>query len=264
MRRSPSTGPDLAIARARISIGRRRPTPPSCLLFWLSVSPRPHVVIAAGHAATNALQHAAHVNHAQASRAPARLVLIEPTWRGPLPTMMGGQRPFFARLCRLVDLPLVGPLIYRANVNRLMIRHMGAGHVYSDAAFLQGERLREKLAVIRAPGARFRVGPVRDRRSRSAREPRRIPRPRSPGERSHPAGLWSRDAAEVARGDGGLRGAAPRSQRDPAPRQACRARGVSRCDRARPSLRFCARTHAALLRPDGVASLFSLRYEEMC
>ena len=120
-----------------------------------SVSPRPHVVIAAGHAATNALQHAAHVNHAQASRAPARLVLIEPTWRGPLPTMMGGQRPFFARLCRLVDLPLFGPLIYRANVNRLMIRHMGAGHVYSDAAFLQGERLREKLAVIRAPGARF-------------------------------------------------------------------------------------------------------------
>ena len=36
-----------------------------------------------------------------------------------------------------------------------MVRHMGAGHVYADAAFLEGERLREKLAVVRAPGARF-------------------------------------------------------------------------------------------------------------
>jgi pimeloyl-ACP methyl ester carboxylesterase len=112
--------------------------------------PHPHAVIAAGHAATYALEHVAH-----APQATARLVLVAPTWRGPLPTVFGGQRPFFARLRRLVDLPLLGPLIYRANVNRLMIRHMGAGHVYSDPAFLQGERLREKLAVIRAPGARF-------------------------------------------------------------------------------------------------------------
>jgi pimeloyl-ACP methyl ester carboxylesterase len=104
------------------------------LAFALAaMSQHPHAVIAAGHAATYALKHAAHV-----PQAPARLVLIAPTWRGPLPTMMGGQRPFFARLRRLADLPL-----------------LGAGHVYSDAAFLQGERLREKLAVIRAPGARF-------------------------------------------------------------------------------------------------------------
>ena len=144
-------------------------TPEACsafLAFLLtSVIARPHAVIAAGHAATYALKHVAHVKQAQAPQAMTRLVLIAPTWRGPLPTMMGGQRPFFARLCRLVDLPLLGPLIYRANVNRLMVRRMGAGHVYSDVAFLQGERLREKLDVIRAPGARFRVGPVRDRRS---------------------------------------------------------------------------------------------------
>jgi pimeloyl-ACP methyl ester carboxylesterase len=121
------------------------------LAFLLrAVIPRPHAIVAAGHAATYALEHAD-----DAPQATARLVLIAPTWRGPLPTMMGGQRPFFARLPRLVDLPLVGPLIYRANVNRPMIRHMGAGHVYSDAAFLQGQRLREKLDVIRAPGARF-------------------------------------------------------------------------------------------------------------
>jgi hypothetical protein len=55
----------------------------------------------------------------------------------------------------MVDLPVVGPLLYRLNVNRLVIRHMAAGHVYADAAWLNGERLREKLAVTRPPGARF-------------------------------------------------------------------------------------------------------------
>src|SRR5215471_17309141 len=121
------------------------------LAFLLtSVSAHPHAIIAAGHAATYVLKHAAG-----ASEPSARLVLIAPTWRGPLPTVMGGDRPFFDRLCRLVDRPAVGPLIYRLNVNPFVVRRMGAGHVYADPAFLDGERLRQKLNVVRAPGARF-------------------------------------------------------------------------------------------------------------
>ena len=121
------------------------------LAFVLSsVMPHPHAIIAAGHAATYVLKHAA-----SASELTARLVLVAPTWRGPLPTMAGGHRPFFDRLCRLVDVPALGPLVYRLNVNRLVVRYMGAGHVYSDPAFLNEERLRQKLAVVRAPGARF-------------------------------------------------------------------------------------------------------------
>src|SRR5262245_16245765 len=121
------------------------------LAFLLtSVIPHPHAIIAAGHAATYALKHVAGD-----ATATGRLVLIAPTWRGPLPTMMGGHRPFFGRLCRLVDLPGIGPLIYRLNVNRMMVRRMGAGHVYVDRGFLTEERLREKLAVTRATGARF-------------------------------------------------------------------------------------------------------------
>lgn len=114
-----------------------------------SVIPQPHAVIAGGHAAAYVL--------AQATSAPqAKLVLLAPTWRGPLPTVMGGHRPFFDRLCRLVDLPVLGPLIYRLNVNRFVVQRMAAGHVYSDpASFLTEPRLREKLAVTRAPGARF-------------------------------------------------------------------------------------------------------------
>jgi len=115
-----------------------------------SVMPHPHAIIAAGHAATYVLTHAA-----SASAQPTRLVLVAPTLRGPLPTMAGGHRPFFDRLCRLVDRATVGPLIYRLNVNPFVVRHMGAGHVYSDPAFLDEERLRQKLAVVRASGARF-------------------------------------------------------------------------------------------------------------
>jgi pimeloyl-ACP methyl ester carboxylesterase len=120
-------------------------------LTYLIDSLRPlHAVIAAGHAATFALAHG--YGYPQAF---GRLVLIAPTWRGPLPTMMNGHRPWFDFMCQLVDLPIIGPLLYRLNVNRLVIRYMAAGHVYTDVRWLQDERLRQKLAVTRSPGARF-------------------------------------------------------------------------------------------------------------
>jgi pimeloyl-ACP methyl ester carboxylesterase len=115
-----------------------------------SLRPPLHAVIAAGHAATFALSHACA--HPQAF---SRLVLIAPTWRGPLPTMMNGRRPWFDGICRMVDRPVVGPMLYQLNVNRLVIRYMAAGHVYTDPRWLHGERFREKLAVTRALGARF-------------------------------------------------------------------------------------------------------------
>jgi pimeloyl-ACP methyl ester carboxylesterase len=127
-----------------------RPEAYSAFLSFLlrEVIPRPHAIVAAGHAAGYVLKHAGDAPQ-------ARLVLLAPTWRGPLPTAMGGQRPWFERLCRLVDLPVAGPAIYRLNVNPFVVRRMGAGHVYSDLAFLNEARLSEKLAVTRAPGARF-------------------------------------------------------------------------------------------------------------
>jgi hypothetical protein len=103
----------------------------------------------------------AHVlKHAAGASPPAaaRLVLIAPTWRGALPTVMGGHRPFFERLCRLVDRPGLGPLIYRLNVNPFVVRRMGAGHVYADPAFLGEERLRQKLNVVRARGSPPAIG----------------------------------------------------------------------------------------------------------
>jgi hypothetical protein len=53
------------------------------------------------------------------------------------------------------NLPVVGPLLYKLNVNRVVVRYVAAGHVYADPAWLSDERQREKLAVTRAPGSRF-------------------------------------------------------------------------------------------------------------
>src|SRR5215469_4990390 len=110
--------------------------------FLLQTSGRPFATIAAGHAAGYLIAHsAAHPGAA------GRLVLVAPTWRGPLPTMMGGRRAAFRTVAQLVDLPVIGPALYRLNVNRPMIRMMVAGHVYADPAWLTGPRLADKLAV---------------------------------------------------------------------------------------------------------------------
>jgi len=107
-------------------------------------------VVAAGHAATYLLHFAAR--HPRFVR---RIVLVAPTWRGPLPTMAGGDRPLFAKIRRLIEVPVLGPLLYRLNVNSFVIRHMVVGHVYSDPAWFSDERLREKKRVVDAKGARF-------------------------------------------------------------------------------------------------------------
>jgi len=135
--------------------------------FLLStVIARPCAVIAAGHGATYALMRSL-----ESPQMISRLVMIAPTWRGPLPTMLNGRRRLFDRICDAADLPGLGPVLYRLNVNRLVVRLMSAGHVYADERFLTRERLREKLDVVRAPGARFgsvrfvtgRLDPVKER-----------------------------------------------------------------------------------------------------
>jgi pimeloyl-ACP methyl ester carboxylesterase len=123
----------------------------SAFLNWFlsEIVAPPHAVVAAGHAATYALHQAVY----QPGKID-RLVLIAPTWRGPLPTMMGGGRPWFARIRAAVDHPVAGPLLYRLNVSRFVLSRMARKHVYSDPDWLTGDRLTEKVAVTRAPGAR--------------------------------------------------------------------------------------------------------------
>jgi hypothetical protein len=119
------------------------------LTHILDILPRPACTIAAGHSAGYLIGHAAkHPGSA------GQLGLIAPTWRGPLPTMMGGRRAALRFLSQFIDVPVIGFWLHRLNVNRSMIRMMGRGHVYSDPAWVNESRLSEKLAVIHAPGAR--------------------------------------------------------------------------------------------------------------
>ena len=123
----------------------------SAFLGWFlsEIVPPLHSIVAAGHGAGYALQHAVSkpstIEH---------LALIAPTWRGPLPTMIGGHRPWFAQVRHAVDRRIIGPLLYRLNVSRFVVTRMANEHVYCDPLWLSGDRLAAKLAVTRAPGAR--------------------------------------------------------------------------------------------------------------
>jgi len=107
-------------------------------------------VVACGHAAGYAIdleaRHPGTFTH---------LVLIAPTWRGPLPTMMSGRKPIQRRIRRLIHAPVIGELLYRLNVSRPVVRMMYRRHVFSDPAFLTDELLAERMRLTRQPGARF-------------------------------------------------------------------------------------------------------------
>jgi pimeloyl-ACP methyl ester carboxylesterase len=107
-------------------------------------------VVAAGHAAGYALDLEAR-RHGSWSR----LALIAPTWRGPLPTMMGGRKPIQARIRQLISWPVIGPMIYRLNTMEWVVRKMYRGHVFADPASLTPDFMRAKMSIVRQPNARF-------------------------------------------------------------------------------------------------------------
>ena len=114
-------------------------------------APAPLVGIAAGHAAPYLVD--------AARRHPGRfdrLVLLAPTWRGPLPTMQGASAtPLARRARRAIELPVLGDALYRLATSRRMVTRMMRAHVYADPAAVTPEILAAKLAVTRQPRARF-------------------------------------------------------------------------------------------------------------
>lgn len=119
------------------------------LRFLLAEVVHPTATVAAGHATGYLLGQAG-----DDPQSTGRLCLLSPTWRGPLPTMAGRRLAIFRWLSRAVDLPVVGPPLYRLNVNGPVIRMMTRGHVYADPGWATPERMAPKRAVTEAPGAR--------------------------------------------------------------------------------------------------------------
>jgi pimeloyl-ACP methyl ester carboxylesterase len=112
---------------------------------------RPALVVAAGHSAAYVMTVAREMPDAF-----SHVVFVAPTWRGPLPTAMGEhRRRIWAVIRRWVELPVIGPLFYRLNVNRAVVRRMLKAHVYADPTFISDNRLARKTLITRRPRARF-------------------------------------------------------------------------------------------------------------
>ncbi|MGU3285089.1 alpha/beta fold hydrolase [Methylobacterium mesophilicum] len=117
----------------------------------LAVAPGPYAVgIAAGHAAGYLV--AAARRHPAAF---ARLVLVAPTWRGPLPTAMPSRAHWFPRIRRAVEAPVLGEALYQLNISPPIIGRMMRAHVYADAAHVTPTLIRAKHAVTRQRNGRF-------------------------------------------------------------------------------------------------------------
>ncbi|MGI4952492.1 MAG: alpha/beta fold hydrolase [Janthinobacterium lividum] len=111
----------------------------------------PLIGIAAGHGATYladaARRHPGRFSH---------LVLVAPTWRGPLPTMLKESgTPLSRRVRAAIELPVLGDLLYGLAVSRPMVARMMRAHVFADPGQVTPGVLDDKLAVTRQPRARF-------------------------------------------------------------------------------------------------------------
>ena len=134
---------------------QRLPLDPATLHAFLdalvATLPGPYALgIGAGHAAGYLV--AAAIRHPGLF---GRLVLVAPTWRGPLPTAMPGRRALFGRIRRAVEMPLLGDALYRLNISPPIIARMMRAHVYADPERVTPALVRAKHAVTRQRNGRF-------------------------------------------------------------------------------------------------------------
>ncbi len=117
--------------------------------FVKAVFNTPITVVAAGHAASYVLQLAV-----KQQAAFSKIVLLAPTWRGPLPTM--GASPQIAGIVReLVRSPILGQALYKLNTAPSLLSFMYRRHVFTDAAKITPSFIEKKWHTTQQPGARF-------------------------------------------------------------------------------------------------------------
>ena len=125
--------------------------------------PQPAGILAAGHGAGYAL-------HLAQTHPVARLLLVAPTWKGPL-RAMGAPGWVATNLRNLVGLPIVGSALYGANTHPAFLKWMYQRHVFVDEARLTPDFIQQRHRITQQSGARFAPGafvtaaldPMRDR-----------------------------------------------------------------------------------------------------
>jgi len=110
---------------------------------------QPIILVAAGHASGYALKLAQ--SHAHLI---SKIVLIAPTWCGPL-RVMGIQSNIRKALKNLVRLPLIGQFLYYLNTTPSFLRFMYRRHVYIDSGKLTADFIRQKHQITQRQGSRF-------------------------------------------------------------------------------------------------------------
>jgi pimeloyl-ACP methyl ester carboxylesterase len=118
--------------------------------FVRTVFQEPVVVIAAGHAAGYVMELA------QRQPVPWKwIVLVAPTWRGPLPTMMGNRRWIYRLLQKLINLPILGQFLYSLNTKPKFLKLMYRRHVFVEEKNLTPDFIQRKWQITQERGARF-------------------------------------------------------------------------------------------------------------
>lgn len=117
--------------------------------FLQSQFDQPIAVVAAGHAAGYAMQVA------QLTPCPwSKMVLVAPTWKGPL-RAMGAPTPVRNAVRELVRSPGIGEALYTLNTAPAFLKFMYQRHVYVDANKLTPEFMQQKYVITQQPGARY-------------------------------------------------------------------------------------------------------------
>ena len=117
--------------------------------FVNSTFQTPIIVVAAGHAAGYAMQLAA-----TQPQAFSKIVLVAPTWRGPL-TTMGINKQVAGTVRQAVRSPVLGQALYKVNTTPGFLRYMYGSHVYADKTKLTDDFIQQKWEITQQPGARF-------------------------------------------------------------------------------------------------------------
>ncbi|MEO0538633.1 MAG: alpha/beta hydrolase [Cyanobacteria bacterium P01_A01_bin.123] len=116
--------------------------------FVVATFETPIAIVAAGHAAGYTL------NVANQTTTCRKLVLVAPTWRGPL-AVMGVPPTVRTGVKELVRTPLLGQALYGLNTQPAFLKWMYRRHVFVDEQRLTPDYIQQRHESTQQPGARY-------------------------------------------------------------------------------------------------------------
>lgn len=117
--------------------------------FVASIFDEPIILIATGHSAGYAIELAKQHPHQV-----RKLILVAPTWLGPL-RAMGLPNTVRGAVRQIVRSPILGQFLYQINTTPWFLRLMYSRHVYKNTNKLTPEFIAQKRQITQQKGARY-------------------------------------------------------------------------------------------------------------